>query len=137
VVERRSLFRGAMREEAEGKTSKKYRIPEQREPTVFDYIAQKVVPEVFRFAEYVTLAGFALYLAKKTESAGLHAFAMLLYACLFWYVMDKQIAFVKVLEFRNIWVMRITSWSLLIAGGALIMYVQWLMSSIASAQLNG
>lgn len=111
-----------------------YKIPEVREPTLHDYIAHHIVPELFRFTEYVTLAGFVLYLSLKTERMLLHAFAMMLYGCVLFYVMDKQIAFVQRLEFRNVWVMRVTSWMLVILGAIVTFSSLLLVLSIASAQ---
>lgn len=116
------------------KSNTKYKIPEVREPTLFDYIAEHVVPEIFKFTEYVTFAAFILYLAKKTEFTILYVFSSVLYGCVLWYVMDKQIAFVKKLEFRNIWLMRITSLVLLLVGVAAVLVSLLLVSSIASAQ---
>lgn len=123
-----------MTEDEKENTTKIYRIPEIREPTLFDYIVQNIVPEIFRFTEYVTFTGFILYLAIKTESSVLYAFSILLYGCVYWYVMDKQISLVKRLQFRNVWVMRVTSWLLLIGGVVVLIYVQSLVLHIASAQ---
>ena len=116
------------------KKTKTYKIPEIRERTLFDYIAERIVPEIFTFTEYVTVAGFMLYLAKKTQSTGLYAFSFVLYTCVLWYVMDKQIAFVKSLEFQNVWVMRITSWILMFVGIAMVLSSTILVASIAAAQ---
>lgn len=111
-----------------------YRIPESREPTLFDYIVQHVIPEIFRFTEYVTLAGFVLYLSIKTESKLLAAFASVLYGCILWYLIDKQITFVKRLEFRSVWAMRFTSWLLLAVGTVVNFGSLLLVISIAAAQ---
>ena len=126
-----------MTNETSDESARTYKIPEIREPTLFDFIAKNFVPEIFRFAEYVTVSGFAFYLAIKTNALGLYAFAILLYAGTYWYVMDKHIAFIKVLEFRNVWVMRVTSWLLVIVGLVAITYVQWLVIRIASIQVGG
>ena len=116
----------------EGPTT--YRIPEVREPTLFDYIVQHVIPEIFRFTEYVTLSGFVFYLAIKTKSTLLFVFAFVLYGCIQWYVMDKQIALVKRLEFHNVWAMRATSWLLLAVGIVAVWGSLSLVLQIASAQ---
>ncbi len=111
-----------------------YRIPEDREPTLFDYIVQHVIPEIFRFTEYATLAGFVFYLALKTKSPLLYVFAFVLYGCIQWYVMDKQISLVKRLEFHNVWAMRVTSWVLLVLGVIVVWGSLSLVLLIASAQ---
>ncbi|GGI18269.1 hypothetical protein GCM10008066_13160 [Oxalicibacterium faecigallinarum] len=110
-----------------------YRIPEIHEPTLFDYIV-KQIPKIFRFTEYLTITGFILYLALKTESKLLYAFSTVLYGCVLFYVMDKQITFVKKLEFRNVWIMRITSLFLLVLGVVLVFGSLQLVLSIATAQ---
>jgi hypothetical protein len=113
-----------------------YRIPEVREPTLFDYIVQKIIPEIFKFTEYLTLSGFIYFLALKTKNSLLSAFAYVLYGGILWYVMDKNIAFIKKLEFRNVWVMRATSWALVGIGLVLLFGSLALVSQIATAQLG-
>ncbi len=113
-----------------------YRIPEGREPSLFDYIVQKIIPGIFKFTEYLTLSGFIYFLALKTKNYLLSVFACILYGCIMWYVMDKHIAFVKKLEFRNVWVMRATSWVLVVIGMLLLLGALALVSQIATAQLG-
>ena len=93
-----------------------------------------MISEIFKFTEYVTFSAFVLYLAKKTEFTILYVFSSVLYGCVLWYVMDKQIAFVKILKFQNIWFMRIASLVLLIVGVAVVLVSLALALSIASAQ---
>lgn len=113
-----------------------YRIPEGREPSLFDRIAQKIIPEIFKFTEYLTLSGFIYFLALKTKNSLLSVFAYVLYGCVLWYVTDKHIAFVKKLEFRNVWMMRAASWALVVIGMVLLFGSLALVSQIATAQLG-
>lgn len=124
-----------MTPEGQGKP-RTYLIPEIREPTLFDYIVAHIIPEIFRFTQYVTLTGFIFYLAMKINSKPLYAFAFVLYACVYWYVMDKCIAFVKKLEFRHLWTMRLTSWLLVVVNALIVTAAGALALAVGAAQLG-
>lgn len=111
-----------------------YRIPEIREPTLFDAVVERVVPEVFRFAEYATLSGFVIFLGNKADNALLRFFGHVLLGCVFFYVMHHWIALIKSLEFRSVWTMRVASALLLVFGLAFVLSAIIVVMLIASTQ---
>ena len=111
-----------------------YRIPEYRGRTLFDEVVERAVPEIFKFAEYATVAGFVIYLGAKTGNFLMGAFGYALLGCVYLFAMQKLLIFVKALRFRSIWTMRL-SFILLLIGGSLFAFSSILMVlSIASAQ---
>lgn len=115
---------------------KKYLIPEIREPTLFDFIVEKIVPEIFKFAEYCSVAGFILFVAIKTNSMIAYGFAYLLYGCVYFHTNHVMVNFVKKLEFKTVWRMRIASWVLLLVGVVLMGSTLLVVLQIASAQVK-
>lgn len=113
-----------------------FRIPETRDPTLFDYVVEKVVPELFRFAEYSTVAGFVVYLGNRTNNVFITSFGYVLLTGVFFFAMSKLLKFVKALEFKRAWTMWLAYALLLPSGTLFVLSATALVFMIASAQVG-
>ncbi len=100
-----------------------YRIPEIREPTLFDGIVLNVVPKLFKLAEMLTLAGFVEFAAQKTSSWPLKGLSILLFISVIFVCLSGWTEFIKKMKFRRRWVMQVVSWLLIPVGFFFILAV--------------